>query len=109
MTMLTPTAFAHFAQHIFDAPWEDTTAAFWRKYPHPGMPHVKEALVLRRAVDAKARPSLFVFPHRIYYHQRVVVSTTLMSIPLAPSSPVLARGPDYPDTSTRESFYFLSP
>jgi len=42
-------------QHIFAYPWNQVTQAFWEKYPHPSVPHVKEALVLSRTLDDEGR------------------------------------------------------
>lgn len=42
-------------QHIFAHPWSQVTQAFWEKYPHPTVPHVKEALVLSRTLDESGR------------------------------------------------------
>ncbi|GBG24075.1 Phosphoglycerate mutase 1 [Hondaea fermentalgiana] len=41
--------------HTFDVPWEHATTAFWCKYPHPDLQHVKDALVLDRTVDDQGR------------------------------------------------------
>mmetsp|Transcript_9369 Transcript_9369/g.10678 ORF Transcript_9369/g.10678 Transcript_9369/m.10678 type:complete len:228 (+) Transcript_9369:176-859(+) len=38
--------------HVFNASWESATTAFWCKYPHPDLQHVKDALVLNRYVDS---------------------------------------------------------
>ena len=38
--------------HRFRASWEDTTFAFWNKYPSKDLSHVKDVLVLERYVDS---------------------------------------------------------
>ena len=38
-------------EHRFCASWEDTTFAFWNKYPSKDLSHVKDVLVLERYVD----------------------------------------------------------
>ena len=42
-------------QHVFAYPWNKVTLSFWEKYPHPLVPHVKEALVLSRTLDEAGR------------------------------------------------------
>jgi len=41
--------------YTFPVPWEHATLAFWCKYPHPELPHVRDALVLSREVDVRGR------------------------------------------------------
>jgi len=36
---------------VFESSWENTTTAFWCKYPNKDLKHVKDALVLERCVD----------------------------------------------------------
>lgn len=37
--------------HQFRSSWEDTTFAFWNKYPSEDLSHVKDVLVLERYID----------------------------------------------------------
>lgn len=51
--MATDTSYS--MQHSFAYPWRVVAQAFWLKYPHPSLPHVKEALVLSREIDSQGR------------------------------------------------------
>ncbi len=37
-------------EHTYTHPWERVTLAFWRKYPNPLSPHVKEIDILNRFI-----------------------------------------------------------
>ncbi|ETV98876.1 hypothetical protein, variant [Aphanomyces invadans] len=39
------------SEHVFAYPWEVVSAAFWRKYPHPMLPHVEKMEVISRFLD----------------------------------------------------------
>ncbi|CAN3373935.1 hypothetical protein DIURU_005561 [Diutina rugosa] len=43
------------SQHHFDYPWNQVTAANWRKYPNEMAPHVVSVDVLSRSVDPKSK------------------------------------------------------
>ncbi|RHZ04470.1 hypothetical protein DYB37_012045 [Aphanomyces astaci] len=39
------------SEHVFPYGWDVVTAAFWRKYPHPMLPHVEKMDVISRFID----------------------------------------------------------
>lgn len=44
--------FSYSINHTFEYPWEVVVKAFWQKYPHPNLPHIRESLILSREYDS---------------------------------------------------------
>lgn len=43
--------FTYSLTHTFEFAWERVVSAFWLKYPHALLPHMKESLILHRSYD----------------------------------------------------------
>ena len=55
-------------KHTFSEGWAKVTTSFWEKYPHPSLPHVKEAVVLSRFITEQGN----LITRRLMYVQQDV-------------------------------------